>query len=208
MKYKHIIWDYNGTLLNDLILCVDCMNILLKKYNINEISLEKYKQIFDFPVKDYYERAGFDFQKFDFNLVGVEFIDIYHSKENELFLQNDVIEVLTHFRDIGVRQSILSAREQNKLLHEVEHFGIKHFFDNISGLDNHLASGKIDNGKKLLEKIALKKNEVVLIGDTLHDFEVASELGIDCILIADGHHSKEKLLQKTNLVLDKISDLI
>ncbi len=208
MQYKHIIWDYNGTLLNDVDLCVDCMNIILKNYQMPEISVEKYKEIFDFPVKTYYERAGFDFSKYDFNIVGVEFIEIYHKRENELILFEDSNNVLEHFHQQNIKQSVLSAREHNKLLAELERFNIKKYFENISGLDNHLAGGKIENGKKLIEKIGIDKSLIVMIGDTLHDFDVANELGIDCILIAHGHHPSKKLQQKTGKVIENLNQLI
>lgn len=207
MTYKHIIWDYNGTLLDDVQLCVDCMNILLKKYDIQELTLEKYKEIFDFPVKTYYECCGFDFSKFDFNVVGVEFIDYYHFHENELKLKPKSAEVIKFFHQQNVKQSVLSAREQNKLNEELKRFNIYQYFDYVSGLDNHLAAGKTENGHKLIEKINLPKSEIVLIGDTTHDYEVASELEIDCILIADGHQNKSKLAKSTNRILNKLDDL-
>jgi len=208
MKYKYIIWDYNGTLLDDAQLCVDCMNELLRKYNISEITYQKYKQIFDFPVKDYYQRAGFDFNKFDFNIVGVEFIDLYQKYNNQLKLQKNVIDVLENFKNQNIKQSILSAREHNKLIEELDFFGINHYFEKVLGLDNHLAAGKLDNGKILIEKINIEKSEIVLIGDTTHDFDVANELGIECILIASGHHSFEKLKSKNEIVLENLSDLL
>jgi len=207
MKYKHIIWDYNGTLLNDAWLCVDCMNILLKKYNIAEITYEKYKEIFDFPVKDYYQRAGFNFDSLDFNDVGEEFIELYQKYSSKLKLQENVVEILQHFEAQNISQSILSAREHNKLVEELDFFEIKHFFQNILGLDNHLAGGKIENGKILINKINIPPHKIVIIGDTTHDFEVAQALGIDCILIASGHHSFSKLKSVNKIVLNQLSDL-
>ena len=52
-NYQHIIWDWNGTLLNDVKLCADIMNNLLKTRSLPTITLEKYREIFTFPVKDY-----------------------------------------------------------------------------------------------------------------------------------------------------------
>lgn len=46
---KHIIWDWNGTLFDDVDICVDNINWLLKKYNLPEITKEKYREIFTFP---------------------------------------------------------------------------------------------------------------------------------------------------------------
>ena len=69
MKYKHIIWDWNGTLLNDLTLCVDLLNVSLEKRKLPEMTEEKYRKKFLFPIKTFYESIGFDFSKEDFTLV-------------------------------------------------------------------------------------------------------------------------------------------
>lgn len=207
-KYKHIIWDYNGTLLDDVGVCVDCMNILLKKYLNKQLTVEKYKEIFDFPVKKYYEKAGFDFSKYDFKIIGHEFIDLYHEKHNQLVLKNNSVKILNFFSKKKIKQSILSAREQNKLIYELKNFGIFDFFENISGLDNHLAASKEENGKFLIEKINIPKSEIVIIGDTIHDYEVAKSIGIGCILISDGHQSKAKLEKVTANIYENLDNFL
>ena len=66
MKIKHIVWDWNGTLLNDNWLAIKAINILLKRYNLPLITLEQYLAVFTFPVIDYYKELGFDFNKTSF----------------------------------------------------------------------------------------------------------------------------------------------
>ena len=60
-KYNHIIWDWNGTLLNDRWLCVEAINQALNKRNLPMLTEGKYKDVFSFPVEDYYKKVGFDF---------------------------------------------------------------------------------------------------------------------------------------------------
>ena len=50
--------------------------------------------------------------------------------------------------------------------------------------------------------------EVVMIGDTVHDFEVAQAMGTDCILISNGHNSRERLEKTGVLVLDSLEEVI
>ena len=73
MKYKHIIWDWNGTLVNDLTLCVDLLNVSLKKRGLPLISENIYKQKFLFPIKKFYETVGFDFPKENFESTNKKF---------------------------------------------------------------------------------------------------------------------------------------
>ena len=77
MKYKHIIWDWNGTLLDDTWLCVEGINDSLKKRSLQTITKEIYRKVFSFPVEDYYKRLGFDFKKEPFEVAGDEFVAYY-----------------------------------------------------------------------------------------------------------------------------------
>lgn len=194
-KYKHLIWDWNGTLFNDTELCHNIINGLLIRNEIEEISLQKYKEIFDFPVKKYYKKAGLDFNKTSFEILGKEFMDEYEERKFESSIFNGAKNILETARSLGYAQSLLSAYHHDSLVKIIEHFGIKDYFIGFNGLDNIYAAGKVEIGKKWVKKLGYKNGEVVLIGDTIHDFEVAKEIGIDSILIASGHQTKERLLK-------------
>lgn len=186
-QIKHIIWDWNGTLLNDIVLCKDIMNHLLTKNNLPVLSLERYREIFTFPVSEYYKLAGLDFKKSPFEVLGKEFMDIYEKRKYECKLFPGVADTLNYFKNRGITQSILSAYHHSTLNEIVQHFKLSHYFDKLSGLDNIYAGGKTEIGRKLLSELSFKKNEIVLIGDTIHDKDVADELGIKSIIIGDGH---------------------
>lgn len=207
-RYTRIIWDWNGTLLDDAWLCVDVMNTMLAERNLPLKNLTQYREVFDFPVRDYYEKLGYNFQKEPFDEVGLEFIHRYNRRHFETNLHPGVPEVLEFFRQKGNEQYILSAREQAELLAETEKLGVKSYFSVIRGLDDHYARGKTDTGKLLMSELALPLRETLFIGDTCHDAEVAGELGIDCVLVSHGHHS-ERRLRGTNLpVLQHLTDLL
>jgi phosphoglycolate phosphatase len=90
----------------------------------------------------------------------------------------------------------------------LKHYQIDLFFEHVSGLDNHYAASKTENGHRLIAELNLDTAELGLIGDTIHDFEVAAELGCRCILIANGHQSKEILEATGGLVMDELSQLL
>jgi phosphoglycolate phosphatase len=116
--------------------------------------------------------------------------------------------VLGKVAEMGFSQSILSAREQTELRLETKELGVNHYFTLIYGLDDHYAHGKTDVGVKLLADLGSPKSEILFIGDTLHDSEVAAELGIDCILIPNGHHSKERLLKQEHPIVHSLTDIL
>lgn len=192
-KYTHIIWDWNGTLLNDAWLCVDVMNGMLRERDLPLKTVEQYVEMFDFPVKDYYEKLGYDFSSEPFEEVGMEFIVLYNQRQHEAGLHDGVVDILSWFRDHGYRQFILSAREQTELIDETHELGVFPFFDRINGLDDHYAHGKTEAGLRLIGEMAVPREKILFIGDTRHDAEVSFGMGVDCVLIPHGHHSRERL---------------
>lgn len=190
---KTIIWDWNGTLLNDIHICIDAINILLRERGKPEIDTRIYQDIFTFPVRDYYVKAGFDFSEEDFETPALEFMDLYEEMIRDTALFDDVSETLESFKAKGYQQMILSAMHQDLLNELVSKRGIEHFFTKISGIDNHYAAGKIEYAKKLLEELDNTAGEIILIGDTLHDYEVAKELDVRVILVSRGHQSEARL---------------
>jgi phosphoglycolate phosphatase len=206
-QYTHIIWDWNGTLFDDAWLCVEIMNMLLQKRNKPPITHLQYLNIFDFPVKDYYRRAGFDFTDEPFEALAAEYIQAYDRRQSECRLQPYAEEVLHRCRGQGISQSILSACHQDRLDEIVQHFSIDHFFQELVGLSDYYAASKITNGQKMLDNLKLSDTEVLLVGDTTHDFDVARTLGVDCVLIPGGHHSQEKLASTGALVTDSLREL-
>lgn len=207
-NYKHIIWDWNGTIFNDVKMSVSVVNNLLVKRNLPALSVEEYKQIFTFPVKDYYVIAGFDFEKESFEVVGKEWMDEYERRKNECGLTDSALQLLEKISSMNIEQSILSAYSQHTLVEIVEHFGLTKYFSHLVGLDNIYASSKVLLGRELMKTLELKKGEALLIGDTIHDFDVATEIGADCILLASGHQNHKNLMQCGVPVFDSIKEIL
>jgi phosphoglycolate phosphatase len=172
-----------------------------------ELSLKKYREIFTFPVQDYYKAAGLDFSKISFEVLGKDFIDEYESKKLNCSLHDNAVEVLSAIHKAGIGQSVLSAYLHKNLINILEHYNLTQYFDNIIGLDNIYAGSKTHLGLMLIEQLKLPGDEVLFIGDTLHDAEVAEAMGVDCILIANGHQVKETLMVNSNFVLENLKNL-
>lgn len=206
-KYKQIIWDWNGTLLDDVELCVEVMNKLLVKYNLPTITTELYKEVFDFPVRDYYLKLGFDFEKQSFEDVGVEYIEEYEKIVSRAQLRKEIIEVVKDLNSRQCPQTVISARENQALHAELKSYGVLEYIDGAIGLNNHYASGKASNVCSFVEKCSLDKKQILIIGDTLHDLEVANMAGIDCLLLADGHHSSKRISEAGGILVQNITQL-
>jgi phosphoglycolate phosphatase len=203
-----IIWDWNGTLLNDLDFCISCINVLLNNRNLPLLNRNTYKEVFSFPVKDYYEAIGFNFNEEDFSVPAHEFIELYNENIKSCSLHPAANKVLQFFREKGVRQFVLSAMHRDMLIETLKHHKILDYFEGVAGLDDFYAVSKIERGLQLIDEFRIEKNTSLIIGDTIHDFEVARELGIQCILIADGHQSEQRLKSTVSRVLPNLEMLI
>jgi phosphoglycolate phosphatase len=205
--YRHIIWDWNGTLLDDKWLCIESISSLLVARSLPPIDEQTYSRIFRFPVMEYYREAGFDFQKEPFEVPAMEFIALYDQRKKECQLQNGAVDLLELFASLGCSQYLLSASETGVLREMIGHFGINRFFKEIKGLDNHYAHGKADLGVELLTSIGAEKDSILMIGDTCHDKEVADLLGIDSILCTNGHFPEERLSACGTRLIENLYEL-
>ena len=191
--YDTIIWDWNGTLLDDLDLSIKAVNVLLKERDLPILTLDRYKDIFGFPVINYYEKAGFDFNKEPFEIPARQYVKLYASGESDLKLFPDVVDTLSFFKDNNYRQIVLSAMKEDNLRKMISNAGISHFFDGIFGIKDNYAREKVSIGKQVVENLNLNPEKCLMIGDTLHDAEVAEQCGFDCILFSGGHVAKQRL---------------
>ncbi len=192
-QYKYLIWDWNGTLLNDIDICVSVMNRVLSSRKLPLLTIKKYKEVFGFPVRDYYKQLGFDFEKEPFENISMDFINEYQNRSLSATLAEDCISMLNFCKNKGIRQVILSASQISNLEEQVRHFEIIDYFDKLLGLDNCHASSKVEVGKKWMDESKIEVKDVLLIGDTIHDYEAACEMGCDCVLLTSGHQSRERV---------------
>ena len=206
-KYSHIIWDWNGTLFNDVAWCINVINMMLAKRGIKTLrDVSDYHNVFCFPIIRYYENVGFNLNHEKFEDLAKEYIQLYHSdKSGNCGLYNNTETIINSIYKSGIKQIILSASEIDNLLSQIGEFNIASYFDEILGLSDIYAKSKVDVG---LDYISQNKvRNAVLIGDTKHDYEVAKSLGIDCILIPNGHQSRDVLMSCDVPVLSDISDV-
>lgn len=192
-KYKGIIWDFNGTLLDDVTICLDSINTLLQRRNYPLLSKNRYKDIFGFPVKIYYEKIGFNFEQEEWTNVANEYMEEYWKRQHQANLFNGIPQLLQTLSNSGISQFVLSAMEQNNLQRFLDKLDATKYFEQISGISNDLADGKTESGLQMIASSCYKPEELLMIGDTTHDYEVASKMGVDCILYTGGHQSANRL---------------
>ena len=204
---QYVIFDFNGTVLNDIEVCLKAENHTIEHFKLDRepLTMDEYLHIFTFPVKHYYELVGFDWNRNPYEEVGRYWFDWYRALRNEYKLYDGVLELLQSNKEKGIHNILLSASSLVELKKQLDELGIAEYFDEVLGIDNIYAGSKEDIATEWIKD--KDKNECIMLGDTLHDLEVAKAMGIECILIARGHQAKDVLLKETDKIVDDIREV-
>ena len=205
MMIRQILWDWNGTLLDDLRYGMSVRNRTFPAFDLPVIeSVEAYHEQFTFPIRLYYERAGVT----DANFVAVAhaWMAEYVRGFSTVPLHEDAREALSCFEKAGIRQVVLSATKRDMLMEQIAQFDIQHHFAEMLGLDNIYAGSKEDIGRQYLQSCGIPPEETCMIGDTLHDADVAKAIGAKCVLVPRGHQSRKTLLTADLPIADSLKN--
>ena len=185
-----IIWDWNGTLLDDVTAAVAALNRMLVKYGVPTTTLDFYRSHFGFPVRPFYREVGIDLDRVDWDEICIDFHTFIAAEPQKL--NATAVEALETARAHGFRQCILSALREDILLRDTARLGVAPFFDHIAGVDNLDGATKLKRGHELLAQLPAQC-DIYFIGDTLHDAEVGAALGARVLLVDCGHQTAERL---------------
>lgn len=207
MKYTHIVWDFNGTLLDDIKAGIDAVNDMLSRRGLPTIdSVEQYRELFCFPIINYYAKVGFDFEKEDYyTVLAPEWVTLYMENYKHSTLTDHAEQTLQALRAKGYAQTLLSATELGMLKGQLRDLGLEQYFGEVWGLDNIHAGGKAARAAAWRE--AHPDAKALFVGDTIHDWEVANLAGADCVLYCGGHQSRAQLKTCGCPLLNSLSEL-
>lgn len=193
MRYTHIIWDFNGTLADDVEISVECVNDTLKKYNKPQTNAQEYLDEINMSLEEYYGKR-LDLSVITMGEIFKSFQKGYAERLDKLPLMKGAKEILDYCKECGAKQYIVSSFEQTALDNCIKKLNIGQYFESVSGADDIFCGSKSHRAKKITDEAC---GGAVLIGDSISDYETALEAGCNCILICKGHQKKEDLLKCT-----------
>lgn len=203
---KHLIWDWNGTLLDDVAAAVGALNRMLTKRGAKPITIDHYRRRFSFPVRPFYAELGVDLDRWDWNEICEDFHRFVAAEPQTVRGESRAALELAARR--GFRQSILSALRQDLLERALAANRLTAFFDQVFGVDNLDGASKLQRGHELMAALGPAAGAPVFIGDTLHDAEVARALGARCILVSCGHQMPARLAEAGFPVVRSLMDAV
>ena len=190
--YATLIWDFNGTLLDDVDLGIVCANLMLERRGLPLIpDRNRYFEVFGFPIEDYYRRLGFDFSREPYEVLAHEWIAEYRSREWDVPLRAGAVDLLSAVKEAGIPQVVLSATESSMLNEQLRDLGVSGYFSEIVGRGDIYAPDKTGLARRWAQ--TRKPGRCLMIGDTEHDLACAEAAGFDCLLVRGGHTSDSDL---------------
>lgn len=205
--YRHIVWDWNGTLLDDTWLCCEALNSMLAKRQLPLVDPADYTRLFEFPVQRVYRKVGIMVDEAEFEAVSYEFVATYESRKGECGLHAGALEFLDVLSAQGVGHSVLSAYEHNLLQQTLESMALAHRFRKLCGGGDIHARSKALRAQTHLHDLAVNAHDTLYIGDTVHDLEAAQAMGTDCLLVAHGGQHRSRLVGQGAPVVESFAEL-
>lgn len=207
MKYTHIIWDWNGTLLNDISSSLQSVNDMLEMRGKPPIDIDFYRECIGVPIVKFYERV-FDLENDDYNLIIKQYNEGYLHYLEGCGLTDGAREAVAFFAEKGIKQAVVSSSNNEQLLLNMTKYGVREKFDAVLGSGDFFAGSKIERAVDYLEKSGAEKGHVLVVGDLEHDAEMAAELGADCVLLTSGHEHISRLNKTGAKLIDNLHELI
>lgn len=194
-KVRHIIWDFNGTLLSDVELALSIDNQLLQQMGMEPITLEEYRTFMRNPVDLFYRDLGVDFEKHDFARINEAFLEAFDREVLRVGLMPGALDAICALQAAGYTQSILSSSYEPTLQSQAQDLGLTPYMLAVTGLTDNRGGTKEERGLHQLASLGVAPEEAVLVGDMITDAFVASHMGCRCILVEGGHNTRRRLCQ-------------
>lgn len=192
-QFSTVFWDWNGTLIDDVSLCAQMATDTIAPRGLGPVSVEQYRKVYCHPIKAMYAALGADMSDEEFIAMTGPWLDGYERGRVNCALHAGAADILAAIQKLNKMQVVLSAHRHDLVVAALADYKLTNYFAHISGLANGGGHSKIENGHVLLKKVGTPREEVLLIGDSVHDHEVAESLGIECHLVGAGADCITKL---------------
>lgn len=206
-NYSLIIWDFNGTLLDDVKAALSCVNDMLERRKRNPITIEEYREHIDVPIRCFYEHF-FDLENEVYEELLPEYQKGYEYHLKQCGLTEYALEALELAKSKNIPQIILSSSQQSQIERLLDKYNILDYFDAVLGADNLLAGSKLERAKDYISEHGIDSSNTLVVGDLIHDYEVAEAISAACLLITSGHQDRKKLETVAARVEDSLKGLI
>ena len=213
-ELRHVVWDWNGTLLRDLPLVVESVNAALGEHGLQPIGIDDYTANYTRPVRRFYELLlARDISDDEWRRIDTVFHDTYASAVAERSeLMDGAREALRTVDASHASQSLLSMYPHHLLLPLIDHFDLDEHFEVVHGLVGEGGGRKLPHLERHLEEVVHLRGHdpsaVLVIGDAIDDAVAAAHLGARAVLLASGSHPRSELEATGAPVVESLAEAL
>lgn len=203
-QYENWIFDWSGTLVDDLAMVLDATNHVLSHYGKESIDREYFKQEFRLPYAGFYEEIlpGVPLDELEDHF-RVGFANSADSGVNSPLLPF-ALEFLQCLHGRNKRMFILSSMDASAFTEHAKDLGVNHYFEAAY-------AGVLDKREQIhsiLDQHKLDRESTVFLGDMCHDIETARHGEVSSIALLTGYQSKEQLSKvNPDLLVENLSEI-
>jgi phosphoglycolate phosphatase len=196
---KFIVWDWNGTLLDDVHASHEGMNVILRHFKKSVVDLDAFREIFDMPVRNIYSNAGFTDDEINRDMPVMQhlFHDNYEPLSAKAVLRDGAMQILSLLKSAKVASIILSNHLVGSIMGHLNRLGIAADFGAVMANEDRITQiGAMTKGEKLRHYLGennLSPENGIIIGDTPEETHIARELGLGSAAITGGYASQRRL---------------
>ena len=206
-----VVFDWNGTILNDVAASAAAMQKILDKLGDNRTAtIELYRQHCSVPIRKTYESLGYShLSNSEIIEINAEWQKAYKNVEHKQILQDGIQSTINWLEDNRIPKVILSNHMKPSIEKNLSRLNLN--FDNILARNeqHHMITvGKSQLLADYLETQSLDPSKAVIIGDTAEEFDIANSLGLQSIIITNGSVAKDRLLHIPENQRTDTSDLL
>ncbi|AVT36575.1 HAD family hydrolase [Plantactinospora sp. BB1] len=204
---EHLVWDWNGTLLDDLTLVVAATNVALAGAGGPEVTAEEHRTQFRRPIADYYaEVLGRAVDAEEFSRLDQLFHEAYRVGLASCELAADATTAIKTWTGT---QSLLSMWFHDELVPAVDRYGLSAVFRRVDGLRGTVGGDrKARHLARHLAESGVEGSSAVLIGDSIDDAEAADSVGARCVLYSGGFTDSARLRAAGWPVADSLTEAV
>jgi phosphoglycolate phosphatase-like HAD superfamily hydrolase len=191
----HVVWDWNGTLLDDFELTAEIAGRTLAALGVEGVTGEDIRTHFRRPFGAFYASLfGRPVSADEFRYIRDRYLFEYEARHLELRLQPDALAAMDLLAERDATQSLLSMAPDGQLQALVDHHRIRHRFALVEGSPQDDSDGsKADHLARHLATLGVAPTTAVVIGDTVDDHEAAEASGAASVLVTTGSTSRASL---------------
>lgn len=188
MEFKLAIFDWNGTMLDDLPVVYGSVRKIFQTYGLPAPSLDAYREEITTDFMKFYEKHGLTGAKpEDLNAIRKSYL-VEHGREAKLHKGAEDLILLC--RNLGLQTAVVSAEIPEVLDKKLSEFGIFPLIDRITGGAYNKPAALIDT----LDFLGVQAEKAFYLDDTLDGLMAAKSVGITTIGFCNGYNSRKRIM--------------